>query len=89
MTDTLYNSIRDQINRYEAKGVDRDNMVLIMQPEHKEELYEMIDLNMTGTDSFQGVSIYCTARVSYSEPKVVNIKTIQDIVRDQIEGMSL
>jgi len=86
--EELYNSITDQINRYHAKGIRKENMVVIMQPKHKQELTDFIHRDMTDLPSIHGVDIWATYKTKYQEPTVLNIKTINEFVNEQINRLA-
>jgi len=88
INEELYNSIIDQINRYHAKGVRKENMVIVMRPKHKDELRDFIQPNMMDLPSIHGVNIWATYKTKYQEPTVLNIKTINEFVNEQVNRLA-
>lgn len=86
---TLYNKVAEMINRYEAKDVDRDDMYLVMQPEHKEQLFDMIDRIVTNLDKLHGVKIWAAHKTNYAEPYIIHKDTIEEIGRQMFSGGNL
>lgn len=75
---TLYDELRDKINRHCAKDTDRENLILIMNHEHKKELSEMIQPNIQGLDKIHEIKIYCTAKADYAEPLLLNLDDLKN-----------
>ena len=82
--DSLYNYITNQINEHLVKGVDRDNLYLIIQPDDKDKLTDWMDVDMTGLNKIHGVTVWCTHR-HRSSPTVINVEAVQDLLIDQLK----
>jgi len=85
--ETLYRKITDMINRHEAKGVDREDMYVVIQPQDLKQISEMVERNMADLDKINGAKIWATNRTNYCEPYILDVNVISEIASKKIRGI--